>query len=342
MEDVTLTVNGSAYGGWKTIGITLSMERLAGAFSLGVSERWPGQSVPRGIQYGDECRLKIGPDVVITGYVDQLSVEYDRESHSVTVSGRDRAGDMVDSSALHAPGSWRQQTILTIARALAAPFGIPVHCDVAEGEPFPTFAIEPGESAYETLERMAKMRGALIMSDGQGGLLITRTGRRKADTSLTLGENIKACNAASDYQQRFSQIIVKGQTQGRDDVPASRTAGYRGTANDADVRRYRPLLAMAESQADSRKCQERADWEVAVRRGKSTQIQYTVVGWRQGSGALWEINRLVQVTDPLLKLNQPMLIAGVNFRVDHEGGSITELTVTDPDAYRLMPEPEWP
>lgn len=339
-HEVTLTVNGTTYGGWKTIRITLSMENLSGMFELGISEKWPGQSIPRGIHYGDECVLKIGRDVLLTGYVDQVNIDYDAEQHSILVSGRDKAGDLIDSSALNKPGTWSERNILQIAIDITAPFGIPVHTDISLGKPFKKFALEPGESAYEALERLAKMRAVLILSDGQGGLQITRAGQQTTHTALQVGKNIKACNAAFDYTNRFSQIIVKGQSQGDDLTPASVFTGARGMATDPAVKRYRPLLVMAESQATTQQCKERAAWEVAVRKGKSTRIDYTLPGWRQGNGELWQINTLVFVSDPVLKLKETMLISGVQFQVDDTGGSLTILTVTKPDAFKLIEEPE--
>lgn len=340
LNDVTLTVNGTTYSGWKTISITLSMESLSGVFELGISEKWPGQNVPWGIQYGDECVLKIGNDILITGYVDQVQIEYDKENHGITVSGRDKAGDLVDSSALNKPGTWINRNLLQIASDITAPFGIPIKADVSLGKAFKKFAIEPGESAYEVLERLAKMRAVLIISDGQGGLIVTRAGARKAQTAVKVGENVQTGNSTFDYTNRFSEIIVKGQTQGDDHTPASVFTGARGTAIDPDVKRYRPLLIMAESQANTQQCKERATWEVAVRKGKSTEIQYTIPGWRQVNGALWQINSLVFVSDPILKLNRTMLISSVKYQVDDQSGTLTVLTVTHPDAFKLLEEPE--
>lgn len=340
VNDVTLTVNGTTYGGWKTISITLSMENLSGVFELGISEKWPGQNVPRGIQYGDECTLKIGSDRIITGYVDQIQIGYNKENHSITVSGRDKAGDLVDSSAIHKPGTWRNRNLLQIASELTAPFGISIKADVGLGKSFKKFAIEPGESAYEALERLAKMRAVLIISDGFGGLLVTRAGTRKAHTAIRVGENVEACNATFDYTNRFSNIIVKGQTQGDDHTPASIFTGSRGMAFDSGVKRHRPLLIIAESQANAEQCKDRAEWEVAVRQGKSTVIEYTIPGWRQGNGSLWQISSLVFVYDPVLKLNETMLISSVRYQVDDQNGSLTILTVTKPDAFKLIEEPE--
>lgn len=197
-HDVTLTVNGTVYGGWKTIRITLSLENLSGVFELGISEKWPGQTVPWGIRYGDDCTLKIGNDLILSGYVDEIQINYDKENHGITVSGRDKAGDLIDSSAMNKPGTWNGRTLLQIASDLTAPFQIPITTEVNVGKPFQKFAIEPGESVYEALERLAKMRAVLIISDGHGGLRITRSGMKIATSALKVGDNIEECHSTLD------------------------------------------------------------------------------------------------------------------------------------------------
>jgi prophage tail gpP-like protein len=52
------------------------------------------------------------------------------------------------------------------------------------------------------------------------------------------------------------------------------------------------------------------------------------------------MNSLVFVSDPILKLNGTLLISGVKYQVDEQSGTMTVLTVTKPDAFKLIEEPE--
>lgn len=332
---VTLSVNGKDYAGWKTMDVTLSMENLAGGFSLGVSEKWPNGQ--RDIKPGDACAVKMNGQTVITGYVDDTDVSFDATTHELTVTGRDKAGDLVDCSAINKPGQWSGVKMDRIAQELCKPFGIPVKTETSVGEAFKKFNLEQGETVFEAIKRMADLRGVLVLSDGRGGLTITNRGTEKASTALIClpgnnSNNILAGRINHSYKDRFSKILVKGQTQGSDKQSGDVTRGAKGKALDPQITRYRPLLVTAEGQANAKQCQERANWEIQTRKGKAKRLNIGVQGWTQKNGAIWEINTLVKVSAPFLKVDQEMLIVECHFRLN-DGGTITELTLTEPGAF---------
>ena len=63
--------------------------------------------------------------------------------------------------------------------------------------------------------------------------------------------------------------------------------------------------------------QQRADWEVARRYGRSREVQITVTGFRESAGVLWEVNTVVNIRVPSLKISgEDMVIARVEFVLD--------------------------
>jgi prophage tail gpP-like protein len=336
VSSVSLAVNGAEYGGWKSIAIQRGIEQIAGTFSLSVSDRWPGQDTPRPIRPGDACTVKIDGETVITGYVDDLDLSYDANSHQIGVSGRDKTADLVDCSAIHAPGEWRGVTLLQLAAALCQPFGIAVSAQTDLGAPFSSFALQESETAFEALERAAKMRGALLVSDGKGGMVLTQVGAQSSAVVLKLGENILAASGQFSHRDRYSQYLIKGQRRGTDDdadAPHAITE-VSASAADAGVRRHRPLMILAEDLGDGVTYGQRIAWERAVRFGKSIRSTVTVQGWRERgpSGPLWTPNKLVHLTDHWQGVDEDLLIVSVAFRLD-EGGQLTELELTRPEAF---------
>jgi prophage tail gpP-like protein len=187
---------------------------------------------------------------------------------------------------------------------------------------------------------MAKVRAVLMMSDGHGGLLITRAGKSLAATPLVEGQNIKAIDATFSDKERFSRIVVKSQVPGSDDIDGDSARSLSGVAVDPEIKRYRPLIVMAETDLNTKQCQERANWEVSTRRGKGTRVEVTVQGWRQTNGQLWDINSLVLLRSPSVRLNRQMLIAATEFTLDNDGGHITRLSLVRPEAYELIAFPD--
>lgn len=347
MPDVILQVNGANYSGWETVSVTLGIEQIAGSFDLTVTERWPNQPQAWRIGLGDACRVLIGKDTVISGYVDDFDPGYDKQSHSIKITGRDKTGDLVDCAALHQSGEWRNASLTRIANDLCSPFGIKVVAAVDVGKPFGSFAIWHGETAFEALDRAAKMRGVLLVSDGLGNLMLTRAGTARIATPLVKGKNIERASGQFSWKDRFSQYLVKGQSPARVATWDSPSAvadepkhhfQTKASVTDPAITRYRPHVTIA-YQGDGSTYQDRAVWERNIRRGKGSRISYTVSGWEHSAG-IWLPNRLVQVQDEFMGYDGDLLISQVRFSLTESEGSQTELEVCLPEAFQLINLPD--
>lgn len=267
LNTITLTVGGREYGGWKSVRISAGIERQARDFDLEVTDRWPGQTdIPRRIQPGDACQVFIGPDLVLTGYVDATPIKYDGKSVSVAVKGRSKTADLVDccpiptGEALHgitkawgdvvgkdgkaanviAPPSksaaqWRQQKMEVIAAALAAPYGVRVISETDTGKPIPEHQVQVGESVFESIDRMMRQRHVLSSDNERGDLVFIDVGSAgRAGTAIETGVNVLAASTELDYKGVFSEYIVKGQRAGTDDSYASDASEGEGESTDDD------------------------------------------------------------------------------------------------------------
>lgn len=331
-----LKIAGVFYGGWKSVRVSRSIEQMAGAFELEITERWPGQALASPIKPGESCQVLLDGDVVITGYVDVVAPEYDATHHSIRISGRDRTGDLVDCSAVYKSGQWRDVRLDRLAADLLKPFGIAVVVEADVGRPFSSWNIQEGESVFECLDRAARMRALLLTSNPAGDLVITRAGKEQLANGLVEGRNIKAARADFSWKERFSTYAVKGQGRlGADGETVH--AAPRGQVTDPVIPRYRPLVVVAESHSENASLRDRAEWERNVRRGRSARASITMQGWREPGGTLWQPNRLVPVTSPLLWLdNAEMLIVGCTYTLDDQGGTLTELAIAKPEAFQLL------
>ncbi|ABE45635.1 phage baseplate assembly protein [Polaromonas sp. JS666] len=335
MPDIQLKVNGAIYGGWKSMRLERGMEQCAGMFDLGVTELWPEQMAAREIAPGDECTVLLDGQTVITGYVDEMTLSYSANSHDIAVRGRDKTADLVDCSALKPAGQWSGRKLEQIAADLCKPFGIEVITLVSTGKAFPNFALQQGETVFEAIERMARIRAVLLTNDGKGNLVITRAGTTRVGTPLMLGQNLLEADATLNYRDRFSTYIMKGQAAGGDFFSGKAASQIKAVANDPTIKRYRPLVVVSEGQDIAASLKDRVLWEANVRAARSNDITCKVQGWSHVDG-LWEPNTLVHITDAWLRLDAELLIKKVGYQLD-AGGSITELTLTSPDAYKLLP-----
>jgi len=330
-----LKVDGAFYGGWTSLRVSRSIEQMAGTFELEVTEHWPGQPLAAPIRPGHACQVLLDGTPVITGYIDTVEPSYDANSHTVRVTGRDQTGDLVDCSAVHKGGQWHNVGIATLARDLIAPFGIKLVIETDTGAAFSGHKIEPGETVFECLERAARMRALLLISNPLGDLVITRAGRSLVPVQLEEGQNIKSARGEFSWKDRFSTYTVKGQDKGTDEWYAENAAHPSATVRDSAITRYRPLVVLAEEHGHGATLRDRAEWEKNVRMGRGNRGSITVQGWRHAGGDLWQPNSLVRVRSPLLWLDADMLIVGCTWTLD-ERGTHTELTIARREAFDLI------
>ena len=338
-DDVTLTIGKAAYGGWESVDINRSIETISGSCSLSVSERWPGQQVVAQVRPGASCKVTLGGDTVITGYVDEVLPEYDKSSHEVRITIRDAMGDLVDCSAKYIAGQRFNADVVGLITTICQPFGIKVRSDITGLKPIPEFVIHPGQTAFEAIQQLCSYAALLPISDGKGTLVLTRGGMGGAQAALGLGKNILKAGGHYSSKDRYSTYTVLGQANGSGDIDPDTAIGGKGVATDAGVTRYRPLVIIADFMAvGDGAYQQRALWEATVRAGRAYSASLTVTDWRDDAGAIWQPNALVRLDDDFLALHDTLLISGVRYSRSLSG-STTTLSVTRRQAFDLLPMP---
>jgi len=278
-------------------------------------------------------------ELVLRGYVDEVVRSHDAQAHEVSIKGRSLAGDLVDCSVTHEPGEWQGRSILQIAQELAAPFGVAVRAEVDVGEAFPTFSVKASETVFSALERMARQRGLLLVSDPGGDVLITRAKAEREPLAVVLGTEALEAGVADSGTDRFSLYRFKAQQQGSDELTPTQAAEPQGEATDPLVTRFRPRVAMAETQGTDATLRERARWEAARRAGQAHRPVITVREWRNSKGSLWRPNTLVHVLDDFLEIDGELLLVGVNYQSDGNGRR-ARLTLGRPEAFDVLVIPE--
>lgn len=338
---IELITNGQRYTGWTSVEVIHNLEALNGVFEVSLVHQWEGNQHLADVNEGSACQLLLDGELVIAGYVDDVIPELGgvdgltADGNKLTIRGQDKTGDLVACSAMPPPSQWKGQTALAIAQSVCAPFGISVTAQADVGAPFPTFALEPGETVYALLSRLCQARGLLMAPTATGNLVITKVASTLQPVALREGVNILSGSAPRNAQNSFSQVTVQGQSTGEEQ---GRTrSGAKATIMAPYVNRYRPLLVVATEAATQADCERQAKWEMANRNGKALQARIKVQGWRQQAGGdLWRINQLVQVDSPTLFVREPLVISEAIYTYDDKG-TRCELTLVRREA--LLPEP---
>ncbi|WP_426235732.1 phage baseplate assembly protein [Pseudomonas sp. TWP3-2] len=336
---VTLTVNNMEYGGWKSVEITADLERQFRTFKLDITWQWPGQTVDNRIKPGDPCEVKIGEDLVLTGYVFKAPISYDGRQISLSIEGSSRTQDLVDCAATNRPGQWQEQPLLSIVQDLAMNNSLMVVSEIPQTARLSKHTIVPGETVFQSIDRLLSLYRVFSTDDAEGRLVLANPGSGgRASDALELGKNILSANAPMDYSQVFSIYRVIGQQKGNDKQSGAAVSEVESSAADLSFKRQRTTVINEGTQLTFELAQQRAQWESATRMGRALSTTYQVQGWRQSNGDLWRHNTLVRVKDPVLGFDEDMLISKVTYSLSAQG-SVTTLHVAPPHTFDANPSP---
>lgn len=332
------------HDGWTDVAVTRSLEQFASTFNISFNQRWTEEQLAIPIREGYACTLSLDGTKVISGYVDDAAVDQDATSLSLSVAGRSKAGDLVDCSAIHQTGAWKNATLFQIVSDLIQPFGLSAVTDPSVistniNELFDSFAIQLGETVYETMERGCRSRGVLLASDADGTVRLTNVSAKTTATKILrgVGGNVISGGRSGSMRERFSQVSVYAQSVGKAGYAQKQVSQQKYTIKDDAVTRYRPLIIKAEKGfGTAQKLQTRAVWERNVRAGKAQRLHYTLDGWSNAEG-LWQPNVLVTVDDSVLEVKTTMLVVSVTQRKSIEAGTNVDLELCDPRALTVEP-----
>ncbi len=338
-DEVSILVGNQVFEGWESVSLTKNLESIANSFSVQLFDKFEGLKSSWPLKPGVEVKAIINQERVLTGFIEALAPGFSSNSRSFSISGRSKAGDLVDCSHT-GPMEYTNINLEQLATELAKPFGITVLKSV-DSKVIKKFSVKPGETIFEALDRAARLQGFFFISTRNGNIRLTKAAaneaRFRATDNLEQDVNLIAGNAVYDDSKRHSEYKIVGQTSGSPNLFGAGASGPSGTAKDLGVKRHRPVELIAESNADSGQCQKRAEWEASVRLGQATRIEANVQGWTQTDGKLWGVNQLTRIKSRFLGINARMLITAVNHTQSTDQGKQTKLTLVDPQAYNAQP-----
>jgi len=363
-DAVTVIAGTSVYDSWESIRINRTLEALSSDFSISMADKWRDSKSKWPLVPGTPLLVKIGRESVINGYIDTLDVSISNEDRVIQITGRDKTGDLVDSSAYSDPSEFKNIKLEALAKKFATEiFGIKVKTEADTGLPFQKFTIKQGETVFEMLERAAKLRGLLLLSNANGDLVITSRsggdigdapslgsdapsiskltkafdfptgGLLKSEVALVQGENILEARAAFDDTERFQTYFVKGQSAGSDIFNGKSVTQVSATARDLAIKRSRTKILIADGSVDKTAAQKRANWEAIVSATRALEVNVKVQGWQKSDGKLWDVNELIRVEAPFIGVDADLLTTNVTLLKSIDSGTITNIRLSRPDSY---------
>lgn len=328
-ELAAVEVGGVRYSGWKTVSLTGSVKEACRSVTLTLAAVLGDEATLALFALFTPLKVYCGADLLFTGYIDRRRARCDLSNAEIEISARSKGSDAVDCSCVHRTGRFERKTPLDIAKELDA-FGIGFSTDCPL-EPVPQYQLQPGESLFDTVERLCRDQGATLAGQPDGSVKLTKAGAtaKRQTGALRQGVNIEIGESNFDGANRHSKVVARGQSF---DGHGDGALRLEATAEDSTVPRLRPLIHVQDGDADLARLQRRATNRRDKAAGEGIRASITTPGWRDESGALWAPGAKVWVESSFLGLAQDMLIESVEYQQD-EDKSLATLALVDPRAH---------
>ncbi|SER56875.1 Mu-like prophage tail protein gpP [Faunimonas pinastri] len=341
-EIAEIVVNGQRLRDWETVSVSAVYARSpARTFRFSVSETEANPSASTytksRVKPGDGCEIFLAGVRALTGFVDTRQVAFNERVHGIVLSGTSLDYDIVDCSAIAGSGQFRGYNFEQISKALLKPFGLQLKTyglDANALKPFENFAIQTGETVAEALDRMARVRGITIGGDAGGAVVAMKQGFIQNDgDTLEEGKNILSGSCIINMQGLHNTLRGVTQRPGSDKAFGEDSRDVSATLKNTNVKRYRPLVFVAEHPGTREDIVERVNAEAAMEAGETIQVRVTVPGWLRSSGGLWDIGLQVKVKSDMMMIDADLTVCGVEFSQD-QGGTTTTLDLVTQNALK--------
>ncbi len=341
-----LEVNGVEYSNFLSASADLRLDSLSNSFSF---EAVSTDGAPIPFTGGEECKVYVSGKLVITGSIEQITGGYDATSHVVSIRGRDKTGDVIDSNVSEMSDLRGAITVKSIIEQIITNIGSDIKViDNAKPKKFNEAediqAPDPGDNAFAFIESIARKRQVLLTSDEFGNITISKS---PGEDTLELlqnvyratGNNILSSSWSFDNTGRYSTYVFKS---GLNPI-ALNTAGTTSAKNiidqggkilDVQIRKGRQLVLISELSSSDTQAQARAIWEANIRKARGKVYSALVEGFTSDFG-VWVPNTLVNIVDDFAKVSAQMLINKVTFNYDLRNGRTTTLSFVERNAYTL-------
>jgi prophage tail gpP-like protein len=348
-----IEVNGNEYFNFVSANCSLRLDALSNTFSF---EAVAPEDEPLPFKGGESCRIIVSGEVVLTGSIEVVNINYNEDDHTINISGRDKTGDLLDSTLdniddLRGEGL----TLKAIIEKVISSLGLDLQViDEVNPEPFnaaeDVSSPEPGDNAFQFIEKYARKRQVLLTSNADGNVVIASNSGIQADGVVqhiigSEDNNVLNSNFSYDITGRFNAYKMASALNPTPlnlagDTGLASLVNQGGRVFDETIRKGRQLVLISETPFSDKNCENRAKWEADIRKARGLAYSATVNGFRiaNDTGALWRTNRLYQIVDDFVGKIEPMLCNSVSFNFNNTTGSTTDLGFVGQKAYTLFLE----
>ncbi|ASI93589.1 phage tail protein [Vibrio rotiferianus] len=297
MKKVTLLINGNLVP-FYSASLNYSVEQLAHTFSADI----PPMSITSPLPV--EFRLDDKP--ILTGQIDDTDSSTESSAHKLTITGRSRSANMIDSritmDALY------NQNVAKLLANIAKPFGLSVQSWIGAMPLVDEFQIT-AESPVDNIAQIIREQGYMLI-ERNGVLTIEHTAHATIQgIGLQVGKNIENLGIKRTFHKQFYHTEVQGAW---DDSYAVIT--------NPNVNKQRVMVIICDQLQNAKACFSRARYERDLAIAESLTATSTIADVFQEL-AIDGLNRVIRVMDEQQGFNEMLVIKALSLSVSESSAS---------------------
>lgn len=283
--------------------------------------------LPDFIQEGVAMRASLDGTTILTGVIDDIDEQVAKGQHSVSLTGRDLAGQLLDCSAPIFDG--QQLDLKQILTQFLAPFGIKYRIEAAATAIREKVTVEPGETVWEVIAKAAEANGLWQWFTAEGVLTV---GEPNPKTPIVahlmmrrdgVGNNVESVSRRRSLHERYSTITVLSQSAG-----SHLEAGkhdIKADLADKGVGLHRPKIITSGDCENIQAARAKAKKLMVDGQLNSQTLTVTVKGHYSETGVLWQPRQRVTLLSEPHNIDGIYFIMGRKFKLSRATGKTTEL-----------------
>ena len=331
---VQLLINGQVHADWTDLWVDSDLLTPADAFEFGLGVKGKTK-LPAEVRKGAKVQVRVDDAVVMQGRLDARTHTISRRdgggTHTVRLRGRDDMATLVDCSA--PVKSMQNLTLMQIVEQIVKPLGISKIKFIGDKQyTAEKISVEPGESAWEALNKACEANGVAAWFAPDGTLTIggpdydappVAVLRLMYDNNLS---NVIEVVEDDSINGVYSEITVLGQSHGG---KKGKGANHKAQATDPNIDWYRPKVAIESDCQDAKVATSRARKLLADGRLGGYTLDVLVPGYYTEGGVLWTPGQRVECQFEPLDTHAVFFLIGRKFAQDRQGGKYTRLKIKE-------------
>lgn len=339
-NEVVVRIGGKEHKDWLSYDIDSDFLIPADAFSFETNV-----SQDQGVlaDYSSlQCEVLINNQLIMTGIIGHQNEMVDKSNHSITFNGRDLAGLLVDCSVKQI--NVKGMNVLAAAQKIAEPWK-QIKKVILKAEKNPVLDkvdIEPGETAWQALSKIAYKAGLHVWLEPDGTLVIGGADYSSPPVATLCHSkydnrrNIQSIQIEYNTENRYSEVTFLGQSHTRFADPSKHDLKW--VYKDETMTLYKPKTVVIGDAENLEQLKVQAKKMLSDWRLEGFSLTITVADHKTQDGVLWQPGQRVHVIDEDQQIDAIFFLMGRRFFLNRNGGTLTELRLKEdgiwtPDAY---------